>query len=86
MRNDHRTWAKQYVAGKGSREIAANAGVSHMTVLRAMREMQVSKPDNTDRDAAIREAVAAGETQEAVGKRYGLTRQRVSQIVKGEQP
>lgn len=37
-----------------------------------------------DRDAAIRAAVAAGQSQEFVAACYGITRQRVSQIVSGK--
>jgi hypothetical protein len=38
---------------------------------------------NTNRDKQIAAAVARGETFEAVGNRYGITRERVRQIAEG---
>jgi hypothetical protein len=38
---------------------------------------------NTNRDKQIAAAVARGETFEAIGNRYGITRERVRQIAAG---
>jgi hypothetical protein len=47
-------------------------------------QMKRGRPrSNTNRDKQIAAAVARGETFEAVGNRYGITRERVRQIAVG---
>jgi len=43
-------------------------------------------PRNTERDEKIRDLSANGETYSAIGKAYGMTRQGVRNIVKGQPP
>lgn len=82
-----------YLAGASSTTLAARYGISHATVLSCVREAGYSvRPrggwasSTRERDAAIVRARRDGATLRDIGTRFGVTGERVRQIVAAADP
>lgn len=83
----------EYEAGANSATVARKAGVSWPTIRRSLVASGVAirarhRPVGSlsgarfpERDAAVIEAFRAGETMEVIAKRFGVSRERIRQIV-----
>ncbi len=89
-----RALAEEYAAGSTLHELSRRYGMSYGTVLRKLAELQVERRGrgyrgvafvrlNEARDAEMVRLAAAGATQGELAGRYGISKVRVGQIVRG---